>query len=381
MVNKIMYKLFILLLLPLIGYSQYCSNVGPSSTIDSNLEWLILNGTSGGINYTGCPGQAGLQVYSSQSVTLQQGMPYTVNLQFGTCGGNYAGVGQVWIDFNQNFTFEAGESIGTWQGTPPTAASAFNFTVPAGAALGATRMRVMQAENTALPMNPCGTFTWGSATDFMINIETAVDCSTYQGDDMNDAINVSSIPYTDASSNAICYTDQHTVYPSADVYYKVAVNGLPSIKASLCSSSFDTFITATDLYGNTIVANDDSPNCGNGNAEINFLTGSYDTVFIIVEGWGAQVGDYVLNINQSSLDVVELLSPLEIHPNPCNFGFYLNDIYDGNIYIYNSLGEAVLRQPCNSTFVSTSNIADGIYIVIVETNDKIFSSKLIVRHE
>lgn len=376
-----MRKLIILLLIPIFGQSQYCSNVGPSSTIDSNLEWLILNGLSGGINYTGCPGQTGLEIYSSQTVTLQQGGSYTVNLQFGTCGGNYAGVGQVWIDFNQNFAFEAGESIGTWQGTPPTAASAFNFTVPAGASLGTTRMRVMQAENTSLPMNPCASFTWGSATDFFINIETSVDCSTYSGDDMTDPINVTTLPYTDASANTVCYTDQHSIYPSADVYYKVAVNGVGSIKASLCSSSFDTFITATDIYGNTIVANDDSPNCGNGNAEINFSTMAYDTVFIIVEGWGDQSGDYVLNINESDLSIDELNTALHIFPNPSNSGFYIEEFYNAEISIYNSLGNLVRKQPCNSNFVSTSELSEGVYVVQIQTENKILSSKLIVRHE
>ena len=151
-------------------YSQYCTG-GPSSTFDSNTESVDLTGDAGtAIAYVACPGVAGVEDQTALSADLTAGTSYTANIQFGTCGGNYGGAGEVWIDWDQNQAFDASESIGTWSGTPPTTLSAFAFTVPATAVNGATRMRVIQQEGGGNPLDPCAGFTWGSAVDFTINI-------------------------------------------------------------------------------------------------------------------------------------------------------------------------------------------------------------------
>ena len=92
------------LFIPQYSYSQVCTAVGPSSTFDSNVQSVNLLGDAGtSINYTGCPGVTGLQdLTASQSVSLTTGTPYTANVQFGTCGGNYNSAGEAWIDWNQS---------------------------------------------------------------------------------------------------------------------------------------------------------------------------------------------------------------------------------------------------------------------------------------
>ena len=162
------------LMLTVFGWqanAQYCA-AGPSSTFDSNVESVVLTGDAAtAINYTGCPGVSGLEdLTATQAVSLTAGSPYTANVQFGTCGGNYGGAGEAWIDWNQNFTFEPSESIGTWSGTPPAAITAMSFNVPALAVNGNTVMRVMQQESGSNPLNPCGTYTWGSAVDFTVTV-------------------------------------------------------------------------------------------------------------------------------------------------------------------------------------------------------------------
>ena len=152
-------------------YGQYCSNGGPSSTFDSNVESVFISGeNNSSINYTGCPGVTGLENQSALIVELAADSTYTIDVQFGTCGGNYNSAGEVWIDWNQNTIFESNESIGTWTGTPPTAISNFTFTVPSIAFTGITGIRVMQYEGGSLPLDPCASFTWGSVVDFSINI-------------------------------------------------------------------------------------------------------------------------------------------------------------------------------------------------------------------
>jgi len=152
-------------------FGQYCSNGGPSSTFDSNVESVFISGeNNSSINYIGCPGVTGIENQASLTVDLIADSSYTIDVQFGTCGGNYNSAGEVWVDWNQNTIFESNESVGTWSGTPPTTLSNFSFTVPSIAFTGITGVRVMQYEGGSLPLDPCATFTWGSVVDFSANI-------------------------------------------------------------------------------------------------------------------------------------------------------------------------------------------------------------------
>lgn len=185
----------LLITLMCIGFSismnaQYCAG-GPSSSYDSNVQQVDITGESAtSISHTGCGGSAGggtigAQDLTSQSVDLTVGNNYNLSVTFGTCGSNYEGVGEVWIDWNQDFIFDAAtESIGTSSGTvgvaPWNAPVVFNFTVPAGAGNGNTRMRIMQNEGGSFPINPCSSYSWGSVMDFSVDISGGVDlCSFY----------------------------------------------------------------------------------------------------------------------------------------------------------------------------------------------------------
>ncbi len=152
--------------------AQYCT-AGPSSTFDSEIEDVILLGDNFGISNLGtCPGIAGVANYTStDSADVSLGTSYNLVVKFTSCSGfYYSGVGQAWIDWNQNQTFEAGESIG--QATFPNTAQPFtanlSFTVPANALLGETRLRIMDYEGGTLPLSPCANFTWGAVEDYKI---------------------------------------------------------------------------------------------------------------------------------------------------------------------------------------------------------------------
>ena len=47
-------------------------------------------------------GVTGLENQSALTVELAADSTYTIDVQFGTCGGNYNSAGEVWIDWNQN---------------------------------------------------------------------------------------------------------------------------------------------------------------------------------------------------------------------------------------------------------------------------------------
>ena len=172
---------------PALFSLEYCSG-GPSSTADSEVTNVLLNGSFGSIsNLQTCPAAAGVQDFTAQSAGLITDSTYTLNVTFGTCGDQFNGAGSVWIDWNQNRIFEPGESLGTWSGLEePRGSSVFNgqftFTVPSGANIGTTRMRVMQKKGGTHPLNPCGTYTWGSIEDYTIIVDTiAPSCLPVSG--------------------------------------------------------------------------------------------------------------------------------------------------------------------------------------------------------
>ena len=309
-----------------ISYGQYCtSNVGPTSTVDSNVELVQIAGAAGNINFVGCPAVIGVQDLTTLSVALNAGGAYVLNVKFGTCGGNYAGVGEAWIDFDQNGNFDPYESIGTWAGTPPVAVSTFTFVVPANAQNGTSRMRIMQREAGVLPLDPCGTYAWGSVMDFGITIGNGIDCTGFVGDDQNDPILVNNMPYTDARDNSYCYSNNNYVYPSPDIYYKFDPNPLiQSVHASLCGANFDTFLSVVDMNGNVIAFNDDVVECGSQSA-LTFETAGLGSVYIIVEGWGSEMGNYTLTLNADYVGLEEeQQAMIRVFPNPTNERVRLN---------------------------------------------------------
>ncbi|MBK9192043.1 MAG: hypothetical protein IPM77_11300 [Crocinitomicaceae bacterium] len=290
------------------GFSQYCTAVGPNSVIDSNLESFYLAGESAtAINFTGCPGVIGLDDQTlSQSVVLSAGSSYSAFAQFGTCGGNFYGVGEAWIDYNQNQVFELSESIGTWSGTPPAAMSVWNFTVPIGAVSGSTRMRVVQYESGVLPLDPCAIFSWGSTTDFTVQIGGGMDCSSYVGESTDDPRMITALPYSENHNNSNCYYNVLPVYASADVFYRILPQQMSAefLTVSLCGSTIDTYLTILDENDVVKWYNDDHASCGTG-SKLHFNSSGEDTLYIVVQGWGYEMGAYSILIEEELVSMNE----------------------------------------------------------------------------
>ena len=361
--------------------SQYCVTGGPTSLIDSNIESVSIIGASGSINYSGCPGALGVVEYTAETVSLGSGNNYSIDVQFGTCGGNYNGAGEIWIDFNQNFVFEASESIGTWAGIPPTAMSTFNFTVPPTAMMGATKMRIIQQEGGAIPIDPCASFSWGSVTDFNVIIIGGIDCSGFSGDDMADAIDVTTLPYTDNHANTVCYTNQNPTYSSPDVYYRVTTNPVnPWINVSLCGSNFDTFLSIIEPNGTFITGNDDSGVCS-PQSEILLNTENYPVIYVIVEGWGTEIGDYILNINDNLSKIGTIgLENIQIYPNPASHSFSLTNEQEGIIEIRDITGSLIMSgNLLPFANVSIKDFSSGVYYIKFIVGENYIVKKIIKR--
>ncbi len=159
----------------------YCAS-NATSTADEEL----LNVSIGTLNNSSTcssvgPDPGSIQnEYSNYSIsvappTLLANQSYLLSVQIGTCGGSYTNYAGVWIDYNQNGVFDAGEQVYTQTAavTGPHTDTA-TITIPSTALPGNTRMRVIAQESTA-PV-ACGTYTWGETEDYTVNIIPAIPC-------------------------------------------------------------------------------------------------------------------------------------------------------------------------------------------------------------
>ncbi|WP_083629308.1 S8 family serine peptidase [Tenacibaculum agarivorans] len=139
----------------------YCASSGNRT----QFEW-IDNVELGGItNATGAG--SGYSDFTSQVGTLARGSSNSMIVSAGFSGQAYTEFWSVWIDFNQNGTFESSEQVVSGSSSSANNLSA-TVDVPANATLGQTRMRVSMKYNAA--QTACENFADGEVEDYTINI-------------------------------------------------------------------------------------------------------------------------------------------------------------------------------------------------------------------
>ena len=192
-----------------------------------------------------------------------KGSTYTLNYQSGTTGSSGTLYWKIWIDFNNNSSFEdAGESIIT-NASSSTGLLSSTFTIPANASIANVRMRVsMKYSGYA---TSCMTFSYGEVEDYSINIQ-----GVGGGGD------VCAIPSGLAISNinTSSSTANWNVAPAATSY---------SIEYKLNSESSWTILNTTTtnynltgLISNTLYNTRVKSNCTSGSSDysqvVNFTT-------------------------------------------------------------------------------------------------------------
>jgi Zn-dependent metalloprotease len=138
----------------------YCTSKG-NSVADEYIDYVSI----GGINNT-TAGNAGYGNFTN----LVGNLPYgsnTILFSAGFSGTAYTEYWKIWIDYNQNGTFETSEEIVT--GSSSSSANLTStFTVPTSALAGTTRMRVSMKYNAA--QTACESFSYGEVEDYTVNI-------------------------------------------------------------------------------------------------------------------------------------------------------------------------------------------------------------------
>jgi hypothetical protein len=147
----------------------YCTNTGGTSSY-----YINSVSTAGGITNISQSGltfpAGGYNFYSSLSSTISQipGGTFTVSLAE---SGGTDGFG-IWVDWNQNGSFaDAGEQM--WlPGGYVSSVTTTTLTVPSGATLGNTRMRIVGSENGTSSPAACTGSTYTDCLDYIFNVAT-----------------------------------------------------------------------------------------------------------------------------------------------------------------------------------------------------------------
>jgi chitodextrinase len=146
----------------------YCSTKG------SNVyyEWIDLVQIGSINNSTVANG--GYADFTNLSTSLALGETVSINLSCGFKSTSYTEYWHVWIDWNQNGTFDSSEEM-VKQSSSSSGTLTYSFTVPGDAITGSTRMRVTMKYNAVA--TPCETFSYGEVEDYTINV-TATKSAT-----------------------------------------------------------------------------------------------------------------------------------------------------------------------------------------------------------
>jgi len=145
------------------GSTSYCQ-ISFSDMVDDWITSVRLNGATRNSSAEGYVNVGGVFANLTRSTTNLVAVDIYVRSSF----TQYC---RVWIDFNRDFVFSTSEMIdlGATPGTSGIHTLSRSFTVPSSALPGLTRMRV--AERFSLAPDACGSFTYGEAEDYQINIQ------------------------------------------------------------------------------------------------------------------------------------------------------------------------------------------------------------------
>jgi len=149
-----------------LAFGQNYCNSGPTTTVDSNLGAVALNGDGSSIaDETNCPGTIGPKDLTAQKADLGLGKAYKLIYVVTTCGNSFPTLSGAWIDYNGNQLFDEDEKLGAFSSAKNVET---DFVVPEVAKSGATRLRVQVQETQATTINPCATFPYGATKDFTV---------------------------------------------------------------------------------------------------------------------------------------------------------------------------------------------------------------------
>jgi hypothetical protein len=398
---------------------------------------MITNVTFGNINNTSSSQSGNAQVYedfTSMTTDLQAGNNYQISVKGPS--STFPSDVVVFIDFNRNGNFDdAGENfyIGRLGAANPFNALTItaNIAIPAGAASGITKMRVLKNTNTAAYSDPnaansinnaCDTgLRAGQTEDYTVNItgNTVVFPSPYCGAESVTTLSVNEITKVEfagvsrdsnigGNSEAIENFTATVFNVNRGNSYPITVTGGTQGQSSVSAYAY------IDLNHNNVFDADEAFNLGlldnsdpvsghqsgvtSGTIAIPATAMLGETRFRIVKayesnswmgvlknlacpsGWFiGQVEDYTLNVQASNLGTSEVTkkTSARIYPNPTSGSVTVKTEEGLEKYEIFSLSGQKLSEG-KSSVISMESLTPGTYLIKIHTRDnKIITEKII----
>lgn len=227
----------------------YCVPTSSSCSGDA-----ITNVTISTINNTTTCGTSGYTSYTTPTATLNLGVGYPISV---SVSSGYAEHVSVWIDYNQNGTFETTEftSIGSSSTGGPITST---ITIPGAAMAGTTKMRVRGKYSTALTSaDACLGYSFGETEDYTITIGAGVACTG------------TPTAGTASATDSVCNSEPFDLILSG---YTSGVSGITfqwqssstlggtyTNIAGATSSTYTTILSATTYYKCTVACSGGTP--------------------------------------------------------------------------------------------------------------------------
>jgi len=197
---------------------------------------------------------------TSTSIPVETFASYNFGITLGWGGAQYNEYSRIWIDYNQNGTFETAEMVYN-QGTASQTNPSGSITIPGTATLGITKMRVQMAYQGAgqstLP-SVCGNFTYGEVEDYCLTISQGIDPSASLNELHQIGINVYPNPLKN-EVNFSCSNDNCKAIEIVDIVGKtVAVQAINSSITTFDMSGFESgtyFYKINDVNGKVLFTN------------------------------------------------------------------------------------------------------------------------------
>ncbi|SEC39874.1 Por secretion system C-terminal sorting domain-containing protein [Tenacibaculum sp. MAR_2009_124] len=159
---------------------SYCASKGNRVSY----EWIDYVSFGGMTNTSAANG--GYGDFTNKVATVTRGTTNQILVSAGFRNSAYTEYFTVWIDYNQNGTFESNEQTSLGSSNTATNRSA-NISIPASANLGQTRMRVSMKYNAA--STACEAFPDGEVEDYTVNItNSATAVATISSDEYAESL-------------------------------------------------------------------------------------------------------------------------------------------------------------------------------------------------
>lgn len=233
-INYLTTAFFLLLFTPFFSRAQdYCTAAGLDGTTSDFITRVRLYDINHGSE------QSLYSDFTAISTDLVQGADYTVFVHIGFAFDLDSAY--VWIDFNQNFTFEESEQIS--MSAYVDNISTGTVSVPGDATLGPTRMRVRSIYTSGGGDDPCNDY-FGEVEDYSVNIIPATcatvgqPCDDGQECTMNDTLDANCNcvgEMMDDDFDGVCNEDDQC--PGLDDSIDEDNNGFPDLCENYCAAA------------------------------------------------------------------------------------------------------------------------------------------------